>query len=157
MVGQTTLALFKCFQLFFNIIVCFAVNLCSNSDDKLNIYTENFETAYIQSTEAFYKLKAPQYLEVNGVQNYMRYAESKLREEEQRANKYLEPSSIATVSTEPPCYLIIFLLFTFYIFISQLITRCVDVLVTAFKDTILAECASMIKQDETQSRLQIFC
>lgn len=27
---------------------------------------------------------------MNGVQNYMRYAESKLREEEQRAQKYLE-------------------------------------------------------------------
>lgn len=58
---------------------------------------ENFEKAYIDSTEAFYKLKAPQYLEINGVQNYMRYAECKLREEEQRANKYLETCSIATV------------------------------------------------------------
>ena len=58
---------------------------------------ENFEKAYIDSTEAFYKLKAPQYLEINGVQNYMRYAESKLREEEQRANKYLESCSISTV------------------------------------------------------------
>ena len=73
------------------------VNLCSNSEDKLTIYMENFEKAYIDSTEAFYKLKAPQYLEINGVQNYMRYAESKLREEEQRANKYLESCSIATV------------------------------------------------------------
>ena len=75
----------------------FPVNLCSNSEDKLTIYMENFEKAYIDSTEAFYKLKAPQYLEMNGVQNYMRYAESKLREEEQRANKYLENCSIATV------------------------------------------------------------
>ena len=74
------------------------VNLCSNSEDKLTIYMENFEKAYIDSTEAFYKLKAPQYLEVNGVQNYMRYAESKLREEEQRANKYLESCSISNVS-----------------------------------------------------------
>lgn len=63
----------------------------------MTIYMENFEKAYIDSTEAFYKLKAPQYLEINGVQNYMRYAECKLREEEQRANKYLETCSIATV------------------------------------------------------------
>lgn len=77
--------------------ISFTVNLCSNSEDKLTIYMENFEKAYIDSTEAFYKLKAPQYLEINGVQNYMRYAESKLREEEQRANKYLENCSIATV------------------------------------------------------------
>ena len=80
-----------------NILLLFVVNLCSNSEDKLTIYMENFEKAYIDSTEAFYKLKAPQYLEINGVQNYMRYAESKLREEEQRANKYLESCSIATV------------------------------------------------------------
>ncbi|KAI9552377.1 hypothetical protein GHT06_022743 [Daphnia sinensis] len=109
------------------------VNLCSNSEDKLTIYMENFEKAYIDSTEAFYKLKAPQYLEINGVQNYMRYAECKLREEEQRANKYLESCSIATLNG---C--------------------CVNVLVTAFKETILAECSSMIKQDETQKLRMMF-
>ena len=58
---------------------------------------ENFEKACIDSTEAFYKFKAPQYLEINGVGNFMRYAESKLLEE-QRANKYLESCSIATVN-----------------------------------------------------------
>jgi len=63
----------------------------------INIIINHHHHPYIDSTEAFYKLKAPQYLEVNGVQNYMRYAESKLREEEQRANKYLESCSIATV------------------------------------------------------------
>lgn len=31
-----------------------------------------------------------EYLSSNGVQNYMRYAEQKLREEEVRAKKYLE-------------------------------------------------------------------
>ena len=76
------------------------VNLCSNSEDRLNIYVEHFEKAYINSTEAFYKLKAPQYLEINGVYNYMRYAESKLCEEEQRAKKYLESCSIRTVRNE---------------------------------------------------------
>jgi cullin-5 len=87
----------KTFFQLLNIYLLPAVNLCSNSEDKLTIYMDNFERAYIDSTEAFYKLKAPQYLEINGVQNYMRYAESKLREEEQRANKYLESCSIATV------------------------------------------------------------
>ena len=81
-----------------NNLSLYLVNLCSNSEDKLTIYMENFEKAYIDSTEAFYKLKAPQYLEMNGVQKYMRYAESKLLEEEQRANKYLESCSIATVN-----------------------------------------------------------
>lgn len=66
------------------------MNLCSNSEDKLQIYRENFERAYIEATEAFYREKAPEYLDANGVQNYMRYADQKLKEEEQRALKYLE-------------------------------------------------------------------
>ena len=70
-----------------------SVNLCSNPDDKLLIYRENFEKAYMQATEAFYKMKAPLYLQANGVQNYMKYADAKLREEEQRAQKYLESCS----------------------------------------------------------------
>lgn len=69
------------------------VNLCSNYDDKLQIYRDNFERAYIETTEAFYKAKAPEYLELHGVQNYMRYADLKLREEEIRAQKYLETNS----------------------------------------------------------------
>lgn len=69
------------------------VNLCSNYDDKLQIYREYFERAYIETTESFYKAKAPEYLEQHGVQNYMRYADIKLREEELRAQKYLETNS----------------------------------------------------------------
>uniref|UniRef100_A0A672S6B3 Cullin-5 n=1 Tax=Sinocyclocheilus grahami TaxID=75366 RepID=A0A672S6B3_SINGR len=49
------------------------VNLCSNADDKLQIYRENFEKAYLDSTERFYKTQAPSYLQQNGVQNYMKY------------------------------------------------------------------------------------
>ena len=72
-------------------------------EDKLKIYRENFEKAYLEATEKFYKLKALMYLEANGVQNYMRYADCKLKEEEARALRYLETgwgcSSVATVST----------------------------------------------------------
>lgn len=50
------------------------VNLCSNPEDKLQIYRENFERAYIDATRQFYRAQAPQFLEDNGVQNYMKYA-----------------------------------------------------------------------------------
>lgn len=54
---------------------CFpsAVNLCSNPDNKLQIYRDNFEKAYLDSTERFYRTQAPSYLQQNGVQNYMKY------------------------------------------------------------------------------------
>ncbi len=64
----------------------------------------------------------------------MRYAESKLREEEQRAAKYLESSNGGSV--------------------QNLVDSCVAVLVTAHRDTILSECPGMIRGDETL-RLQL--
>merc|ERR1719422_2263793 len=65
----------------------------------------------------------------------MKYADSKLREEEQRAHKYPESCSGS---------------------VQNLTDSCVSVLVTAFKDTILAECAEMIKQDETEKLQMMF-
>ena len=81
---------------------CLTVNLSSDVEDKLKIYRTNFEKAYLEATESFYKLKAPQYLQANGVQNYMRYADAKLKEEETRAIRYLETgwgcTSVSAVS-----------------------------------------------------------
>lgn len=54
----------------------FTVNLCSNPEDKLQIYRDNFEKAYLDSTERFYRTQAPSYLQQNGVQNYMKYVSS---------------------------------------------------------------------------------
>uniref|UniRef100_A0A8C7VB08 Cullin-5 n=1 Tax=Oncorhynchus mykiss TaxID=8022 RepID=A0A8C7VB08_ONCMY len=107
------------------------VNLCSNTDDKLQIYRENFEKAYMDSTERFYRTQAPSYLQQNGVQNYMKYADAKLKEEEKRALRYLE--------TRRECNSV-----------QALMECCVNALVTSFKETILAECPGMIKQNETE-------
>lgn len=51
----------------------FSVNLSSDILDKLRIYRENFEKAYLEATEEFYKTQAAAYLQENGVQNYMKY------------------------------------------------------------------------------------
>lgn len=104
--------------------------MCSNTNDKLQIYRENFEAAYIDATEAFYWVKAPEQLSMHGVENYMRYADSKLREEELRAQKYLEPNSAS---------------------IQRLTDCCVKVLVATFKPAILAECPRMIQHHQTES------
>ena len=59
----------------------------------------------------------------------MQYAALKLAEESARGSKYLEVSSNS----------------------SKLLHECcVDVLVTAFKDTILAECPQMIRNNDTK-------
>ncbi|KAL6071585.1 hypothetical protein STEG23_024556 [Scotinomys teguina] len=107
------------------------VNLCSNPEDKLKIYRDNFEKAYSDSTERFYRTQAPSYLQQNGVQNYMKYADAKLKEEEKRALRYLE--------TRRECNSV-----------EALMECCVNALVTSFKETILAECQGMIKRNETE-------
>lgn len=68
------------------------MNLSSDADDHLKIYRENFESAYLAATTMFYKEQASQHLAENGVRNYMNYAAEKLREEDQRAMRYLETS-----------------------------------------------------------------
>ena len=93
----------------------------------MQIYQENFEAAYIQSTEMFYRLKAPEHLASNGVQAYMRYADNKLREEEARAQRYLEAGSS-----------------------NDVIQCCVKVLVGNTLPILLAECAPLIKAGETE-------
>lgn len=105
------------------------VNLSADPADRLVIYRANFESAYIESTKQFYKIKAQQFLEQNGVQNYMQYASQKLKEETDRGNKYLEVSSNSG---------------------KLLHECCVEVLVTAFRETILAECPQMIRDNDTK-------
>lgn len=63
-----------------------------------------------------------------------RYADQKLKEEEQRAAKYLESQPSGSVPALTEC--------------------CVGVLVTAFRESILAECPGMIRAGET-ARLQL--
>ena len=76
------------------------------------VFRENFERAYIEATEQFYNVKAPQQLaleadgEKAGVFGYMKWAEAKLREEEQRALKYLETST-----GNPFIWFVLFLLY----------------------------------------------
>ena len=111
------------------------VNLCSNPTDRLQIYKENFEKAYLESTEAFYRSKAPECLQLNGVQNYMVWADQKLREEENRAAKYLEPYAGS---------------------LQALSECCVKCLVTSFKDVLLAECPDMIRNNETSKLNLLF-
>jgi cullin-5 len=56
----------------------------------LKIYKENFEKAYLESEIEFYNKHAQQFITDNGIIKYLTYADNKLKEEEKRAQKYLE-------------------------------------------------------------------
>jgi len=103
------------------------VNLSSNVEDKLEIYRDNFEMAYLKATAEFYRLKSAEQQQENGVLAYMKYADSKLREEEVRAKRYLEPSSF-----------------------SILTYTLVKVLIVDHLNSIIAECPALIRDYETE-------
>ncbi|XP_034488932.1 cullin-5 [Drosophila innubila] len=102
------------------------VNLSSNAEDKLEIYREHFEKAYLKATADFYRLKSTEQQQENGVLAYMKYADAKLREEEVRAKRYLEPSSF-----------------------NILTCRLVKVLIVDHLNSIIAECPALIRDYET--------
>lgn len=113
------------------------VNLSSNTEDKLEIYRDNFEAAYIQTTTTFYKLKASEQLQANGVLSFMYYADQKLREEKARATRYLEPTS-------------------FNKFMSCCVTVLIGVLVEDTLPQLLAEYSALIKAGDTDQLYLMF-
>ncbi|KAJ6215897.1 hypothetical protein RDWZM_010397 [Blomia tropicalis] len=71
--------------------------LCYYLQDKLFIYRNNYERVYIGTTEMFYRSKGQEYYSKHGILHYMKWVELKLKEEQDRANRYLEPHSMSKV------------------------------------------------------------
>ncbi|KAF9014369.1 Cullin-domain-containing protein [Hymenopellis radicata] len=55
----------------------------------LDVYKEHFETPFIQATELYYKKESEAFLAENTVSEYLKKAEERLREEEDRVERYL--------------------------------------------------------------------
>jgi cullin 5 len=108
------------------------VNLCSDPEDKLKIYKENFEKAYLESEVEFFNKHAQQFITDNGIISYLTYADNKLKEEEKRAQKYLETCKGSN---------------------SLEIHRqtCIDVLVTKYQDEMIAECRNLIQNNDIKN------
>ena len=70
---------------------------CSYFYDRLFVYRNNFERIYIQTAETFYQSKGQQYYIENGILSYMKWVDQKLKEENDRATRYLETHSISKV------------------------------------------------------------
>ena len=55
----------------------------------LDVYKEHFETPFIQATEKYYKTESEAFLAENSVSDYLKKAEERLKEEEDRVERYL--------------------------------------------------------------------
>uniref|UniRef100_A0A1I7SBJ6 Cullin-5 n=1 Tax=Bursaphelenchus xylophilus TaxID=6326 RepID=A0A1I7SBJ6_BURXY len=103
------------------------VNAGHGDSCSLLLYKKFFETQYITSLQQFYKERANQVLKDGGILNYMAYAFEKVQEEEDRAKKYLDPSSY-----------------------ERLVEASVKILVVDYLEGLLAEGASLIQKNDVE-------
>lgn len=59
----------------------------------LDVYKDQFEVPFIEATEKYYKKESETFLAENSVSDYLKKAEERLREEENRVERYLHAST----------------------------------------------------------------
>ncbi|CAH8615957.1 unnamed protein product [Heterobilharzia americana] len=106
------------------------VNLSTLSEKSFRIYVDNFEKAYIDSTESFYRIRIAEYIQEHGIRNYMQYALQKLAEEETRAIRYLE--------TQPE-----------FNSVPKLMKVCLKTFVVDYMDHLLSEVPRLLHEEDT--------
>ena len=68
-----------------------------------DVYKEHFEDPFINATERYYKTESNSFLAVNSVSEYLKQAENRLREEEDRGDRYLNAETRKAVSNSLTC------------------------------------------------------
>jgi hypothetical protein len=81
---------------------CTLVSLGLDESDtnkaSLEVYKEHFEGPFIIATEKYYKTESDTFLAENTVSDYLKRAEERLREEEDRIERYLNANTRKIVS-----------------------------------------------------------
>lgn len=69
---------------------------------ELLVYRTGFEQMFLSETSRFYRTESAEYIAQNGVTDYMKKVEIRLREEEERVQRYLHPTT--EYSLQVNCY-----------------------------------------------------
>jgi cullin 1 len=70
----------------------------NTSRKTLDIYKKYFEERFIQATMIFYKTESEKFIANNSIVEYLKKAETRLKEEETRVDMYLDESTMKPVS-----------------------------------------------------------
>jgi cullin 1 len=74
-------------------VVALGLDETDSNRQNLDIYREAFEKPFLAATETYYKAESEQFIGDNSVTEYMKKAESRLGEEENRVDLYLHNST----------------------------------------------------------------
>ncbi|KAI9100405.1 Cullin [Phlyctochytrium arcticum] len=82
--------------LIYNVVDSFvSLGLDENDSTKstLDVYKKHFEEAFLAKTDAYYKMESEKFISENTITDYMKKAEARLMEEENRVQMYLHSST----------------------------------------------------------------
>lgn len=98
----------------------------------LDIYKEHFETPFLDATEQYYKKESESFLAENSISDYLKKAEDRLKEEEDRVERYLHTKTR-----------------------KELISRCEDVLIRQHAELMWESFQALLDfdQDEDLQRM----
>ncbi|TPX51845.1 hypothetical protein SeLEV6574_g00028 [Synchytrium endobioticum] len=113
--------------------VSLGLDEADSSKSTLEVYKQYFETPFVDATEVYYKAESEKFINDNSITDYMKKAESRLLEEENRVPLYLNPS------TSKP-----------------LIKRCEQVLIANHTNPIQDEFQNLLDQDKTDDLSRIY-
>ena len=80
------------------LLVTLGINEDNPNAVSLEVYKEHFEYPFIMATERYYKTESDTFLAENTLSSYLERAEGRLREEEDRADRYPNASTRKPVS-----------------------------------------------------------
>ena len=73
--------------------VALGIDESDTSRQNLDVYKEAFEKPFLVATEDYYKAESDAFIAENSINDYMRKAEVRLKEEEDRVELFLHQSS----------------------------------------------------------------
>lgn len=74
-------------------IVSLGLDTTDSTKSNLDVYKEYFEAPFIQATEVYYTTESERFITENSVPDYMKKAEVRLNEEQNRIEMYLHEST----------------------------------------------------------------